>query len=371
MISVDISNSVTSIGSYAFQNCVNLKEAILPNSILEIKENSFEGCSSLLSIDMSNCNISSISSDAFAHCEKLTSVFLPTTKSYSIGKRAFAYCAYLHEIDLEGTVSIGDEAFIGCSRISEITIPASCSNIGNGVFDYTGLKRVIINSGDKLTIGHSRIISLGNTITPFPNPSDVDEKRTGFRNGYYYGLFYGLPIEHLVINRDIELSKYYERVIGQSASFYTTVYNDIIYYPPFYGLTKLKSVEIGENVSTICKNKIEAVVNAAPTTMDYTNFGKCNNIETVTSKNPNAPIGGGFTDYVYKNAILNLPNGGKESYNTDEYWKNFSNIQTGIINIRDNIMPIDQENVYDLHGRKLNKLQKGINIVNRKKVLMK
>lgn len=218
------------------------------------------------------------------------------------------------------------DAFNNCSELMSIQIPSGVQSLPNSLFSGAmNLKKVIIDGGNNpLIVGCNLDLHLSSTITPFPNPSDVDEKRTGFRNGYYDGLFYGLPIEHLVINRDIELPKYYERTMGNSTSSYSTVYNDIVYYPPFYGLTNLKYLEIGENVSAICKNQIEAVVDAVPTTIEYTNFGKCDNIEVVVSNNPNAPIGGGFSQTVYERAPLFLPNGGLESYKSDDYWKNFA-----------------------------------------------
>lgn len=221
-------------------------------------------------------------------------------------------------------IGIGASAFKGAS-INSIVIPGCVSNIYNDAFNgCSKLKSITMEYSDNsVIIGHKSALQLSNSITPFPNATTVDEKRTGFRNGYYNGLFYGLPIERVIINRDIELPKYYERTVGTSTSSYPTVYNDIVYYPPFYGLTNLKYVEIGENVSAICKNQIEAVVSTQPTTMEYTNFGQCDNIEVVVSNNPNAPVGGGFSQKVYENANLFLPNGGENSYESDELWKYF------------------------------------------------
>lgn len=224
--------------------------------------------------------------------------------------------------------SVDKDAFKDCQELSGIILPGTIHSLPNDLFrDCLKLNFLAINYGKTpLRLGSQSHLSLSNEIIPFPNPTNVDERRTGFRNGYYDGLFYGLPIEYLVINRDIELLKYYEQTMGNSTSSYSTVYNDIVYYPPFYGLKNLKYLEIGENVLGICKNQIEAVVNATPIMMEYTNFGNCDNIEVVVSNTPNAPIGGGFTQTVYENASLFLPNGGIDSYRTDDYWKKFSHI---------------------------------------------
>lgn len=230
-----------------------------------------------------------------------------------------------------GTIEfINDNCFYNCKNLNNVIIPSSCKEIGNDCFnDCSSLKYIKFEISDTpITLGYNTSLTLSSSITPFPNPSDVDERRTGFRNGYYDGLFYGLPIEHLVINRDIVLPKYYERKVGSSTSSYSKVYNDIIYYPPFYDLTNLRSIEIGENVTAITQNTIQAAMNAREQTVEYTNFGKCDNIEVVVSNNSSAPIGGGFSDVVYESATLFLPNGGENSYKNDNYWRNYINISS-------------------------------------------
>ena len=234
-------------------------------------------------------------------------------------------------------VSIPEEGFANSTELTAIFIPGSIKSIGNDAFlNCTSLNRIeIAAASTPLTLGYNTTLHIpSQQIIPFPNPTTVDEKRTGFRNGYYDGLFYGLPIERLVINRDIELPKYYERTRGSSAQKYSDVYNDIVYYPPFYDLTKLKYVEIGENVSAICQNTVDIVLNAQPATMEYTNFGNCN-VEVVVSKNPDAPIGGLFSTNSYETATLFLPNGGESSYAADKYWSLFKNIR------QSELVPID------------------------------
>lgn len=222
-------------------------------------------------------------------------------------------------------VKVGDE-------VTSLSIGAACQQIKK--FSFTSnskLKNITIEeAANPLLISGCGDLCLSSSVTPYPNASTVDEKRTAYRNGYYNGLFYGLPIENLEINRNISLKKYYERTNGASIGSYSKVYNDIVYYPPFYGLKNLKNVEIGKNVTSLCKNEIKVFINAVQTDMIYTNFGQCDNIEIVVSKNSNAPIGGGFSQSVYENASLYLPNGGIDSYKTDEYWSKFVNIVESI-----------------------------------------
>lgn len=240
------------------------------------------------------------------------------------------------------------------NNVTSLSIPKTCKEILSiNAIQPSTMRELIIDPSDaSISIGRGKL-QLSNSITPFPNPSDVEERRTGFRNGYYEGLFYELPIERLVISRNIELPKYYERTLGTPTSSYSTVYDDLIYYPPFYGLKDLKYVEIGENVSAICKNQIEAVVNAVPTTMEYTNFGKCDNIEVVVSNSPNAPIGGGFSQVTYESASLFLPNGGADSYKSDDYWKKFAHISEATIIPIESISFESDEVTMDINDSKL------------------
>ncbi|MDE6270135.1 MAG: leucine-rich repeat protein [Muribaculaceae bacterium] len=322
---VILPSHLTSLSNNMFKDCIKLKDIAIPKSVVSIGAYCFNNCTSLETMDLTDNDITEMTEGIFSNCHSLKELQLPITTN-AISDNAFLYCSNLESVQFKNIRTIGKKALYGCSNISELCIPSSCVFIDDDAFgEMTSLKSIVFECGGILSLGHSGL-TLSNSITPFPNPSDVDERRTGFRNGYYDGLFYGLPIEHLVINRDIELPKYYERTKANATSSYSTVYDDILYYPPFYGLPNLKSVEIGENVSAICMNQVEAVVNAVPTTMKYTNFGKCDNIEVVVSNNPNAPVGGGFSNTVYANATLFLPNGGEESYRNDDYWKNFNSM---------------------------------------------
>lgn len=371
---VEIYNKTTIIGVNAFQDCISLESIHLGANLKGIQD-AFVGCEKLSSIYLKSENppaCGNFSSNAYLNCqlyipigamskykdqspwnnfwniaesEDCVSVFSVGNLKYEIisgndvmviGNTISNKCELTIPETVEyysstyNVVAINDESFRNTDSLISIVIPKSIQEVGNNVFDgCTNLRKVVIEYGDTpLVLGCQAYFRQSGSLTPFPNPTNVDDSRTAFRNGYYDGLFYGLPIEHLVINRNIELPKYYERVLGSSTWSYPTIYDDIIYYPPFYGLSKLKSVEIGDKVTAICKNTIDAVVSAVPTTMGYTNFSQCNNIEVVISKNSNSLVGGGFTQTVYENAHLFLPNGGESSYKADEYWKQFANIHS-------------------------------------------
>ena len=107
---VEIPDTVTEIGSYAFYEWRNLENVVMSKKITKIGESAFWNCSSLTSITIPS-SVASIGKDAFWNCGGLTSITIS-----------------------DGVTSIGYEAFFGCSSLTSITIPDSVTSIGNGAF---------------------------------------------------------------------------------------------------------------------------------------------------------------------------------------------------------------------------------------------
>ena len=161
---IEIPNTVTSIGNYAFFKCKNLTSVTIPNSVTSIGNYAFNRCSSLTSINVSENNknycsvdgvlfnkdktqliqypikkegtsykipnsVTSISVYAFSECSKLTSITIPNSVT-SIGSDAFSGCSGLTSITIPNTVtSIKSWTFSGCSSLTSITIPNSVTSI--------------------------------------------------------------------------------------------------------------------------------------------------------------------------------------------------------------------------------------------------
>ena len=167
LISVNIPNSVTKIGNYAFSGCSRLVSVTIPNSVTSIGDGSFWGCSRLTSVDIPN-SVTEIGSGAFAECFTLTSVNIPNSvveinsemfykcsniisatipnSVNSIENLAFAKCNALSSITLPNSLTkIGNEAFWSCNALKSIIIPRSVTEIGSGAFaECTSLTFVII-----------------------------------------------------------------------------------------------------------------------------------------------------------------------------------------------------------------------------------
>ena len=72
--SYTISNSVTSIGSWAFFDCTSLTNVTIPNSVTSIGLQAFDNCTHLTSVTIPS-SVTSIGIYAFQDCSSLTSVY--------------------------------------------------------------------------------------------------------------------------------------------------------------------------------------------------------------------------------------------------------------------------------------------------------
>ena len=117
---VVIPDSVTNIGNYAFYGCSGLTSIIIPDSVTSIGDYAFRGCASLTSITIPN-NVTSIGNYTFYGCVSLTSITIPNNVT-SIGSYAFNNCSYLTNITISDSVtSIGENAFSWCESLRSIT----------------------------------------------------------------------------------------------------------------------------------------------------------------------------------------------------------------------------------------------------------
>ena len=152
LTSITIGNSVTSIGSVAFYSCSGLKSVTIPNSVTSIGDYAFKGCSGLTSIvvekgntkydSRNNCNaiIETASNTLIRGCK--TTVIPNSVKT--IGSYAFDGCIGLTSVTIPNSVtSIGSSAFYYCIGLKSVTLPNSVTNIGYDAFSgCTGLKKL-------------------------------------------------------------------------------------------------------------------------------------------------------------------------------------------------------------------------------------
>lgn len=133
-----------------FYNCYSLKEVIGDKYISNIDESSFALCSSLESIDLSNCI--EIRTCAFSKCFNLKNIkFGPSLER--IERCAFNLCTSLEEVVFPKTnekLVIRDNIFINCVNLKRVVFEGNNIEISNRVFDCCVKLKEIIVSGKVL-----------------------------------------------------------------------------------------------------------------------------------------------------------------------------------------------------------------------------
>ena len=144
--------TVQEIGSLAFCNCkVNLTEFTIPASVTKFADRVFLGCESLEEVTFETSQLDTLPAYTFQNCYKLKKFTLdPKTKLIEEG--AFMNCRSLDVLTLpENTIidRIKEKAFIGCSGLIQIRIPASVKFLGGQAFKgCTNLRYVIMDASE-------------------------------------------------------------------------------------------------------------------------------------------------------------------------------------------------------------------------------
>ena len=99
---IELPETVTDIGWWAFGFCSNLKSITIPDSVTTIGWCAFDGCSSLTNITIPN-SVTSIEAYAFYNCISLTDITIPNSVT-SIGNFAFYGCGFKENINYNGTI---------------------------------------------------------------------------------------------------------------------------------------------------------------------------------------------------------------------------------------------------------------------------
>ena len=162
LTSIVIPASVTTIGGYAFWACTgsesisvasgNAKYHSGGNCLIETESHTLIlGCKNSVIPD----DVTTIGDFAFYDCIGLTTIEIPASVT-TIGDYALQNCTSLTSIEIPASVtSIGDFAFDGCTSLESIEIPASVTSIGGGAFeDCTGLNSVTIYAPELSEYGY-------------------------------------------------------------------------------------------------------------------------------------------------------------------------------------------------------------------------
>ncbi len=326
--SVTIPNTVTYIGSYAFQGC-GLTSVTIPNSVTDIAVAAFAGNSLLSSVTIPN-SVSYIEDGAFDSTpwfnnqpDGLVYAGLNAYKykgtmpggtsiairegTKSISGSCFNECRGLTSVTIPNSVTIiGDGAFNGCSGLTSITIPNSVTligcefsafgGIGRAFYGCSGLESIVVESGnsnyDSRDNCNAIIETATNTLLEGCNTTIIPNSVTEIGSSAFYGRS---NLTSVTIPNSVT-------IIGDGA---------------FNGCSGLTTVTIGNSVTTIgnyafsgCSNMAEMTCLAQIPPNADDSFRSWENIDGID----------------FDNCKLYVPAGTKQAYSTACGWKNFKNI---------------------------------------------
>ena len=137
-----------SIGNYAFNGLTNLSKLYLTNSIDSIGDYAFINCSNCEILTDLPVNLKYLGTRAFSSCPKITEIKIPGSVK-NLPEGCFENCKGLSKVTFnEGLESIDQYCFFLGENIKELTFPSSLKVIGKGAFDNCiSITEIEINEG--------------------------------------------------------------------------------------------------------------------------------------------------------------------------------------------------------------------------------
>lgn len=261
---------VTSISSYAFENCRNMTSITIPYTIESIGSYAFCGCSSLMTFTNYSNALTIINAYTFSGCKSLNYFTIPGTIT-RIGNDAFSECSSLQSIVIPNSVTmIGEYAFAGCTQLSSFSVPRSVTSlVGNVISGCTSLTSITVAADN--------------------------------------------PVYDSRDNCNAIIHKSSNKLISGCKT--TTIPNTV--------------TAIGDDAFYHCKDLTSVIIPKSVTSIGYDAFYLCTSLAKVTCMATNPPTisnSSTFLSSTYQNAPLHVPANSVQSYKTANYWKNFVTI---------------------------------------------
>ncbi len=340
LTTITIPQSVTSIGSHAFNNCSGLNtmqyegtleywcridfasttsnpmgyadkefinqqqlagELVLPEWLTEVKNYVFYGCTNLTSVFIPD-GVTSIGNSAFSDCSNLTSAIIPDEVK-NIGSYAFSSCNLTSATIPDKVASIGSYTFSDCSSLVSATIGNGVTSVGNGTFSNCN-RLTSVAIGESVTrIGAETFYGCDSLASITWKPIRYQDFTSG-NTPFYYG------------GSDDDYNNFDLREHITSFTF-----GDKVQHIPAWlcaGMSKLTAISLPNSVTSIGTS---AFVDC-PAVKDLYSHAL---MPPVLAGDPSSLEGHPFAGLL-ESANLYVPCGAEFDYFTYSYWAVFENI---------------------------------------------
>ena len=147
--SVQIPDSVTFIGNYAFWNCTTLERAKVGRGVSALNLGTFWGCTSLVHADLPD-TLTSLGDGVFRSCTSLVSQDIPETIA-ELGDSCFRDCTALVSISLPAAIrTVMRNCFRGCSSLSTVIMHGGVEYVGPRAFQECPALESLTLVGDRI-----------------------------------------------------------------------------------------------------------------------------------------------------------------------------------------------------------------------------
>ena len=331
-----LKGETTVVGQGAYMNCTNLKKVELPENAEFIFPKVLEGCTNVESIKVPflGNNLETINPDTR---------FL----GYLFGEawdstRGSLVPASLKSVELTHEVSIDDNAFKGCSSLTDIKFPSTITSIGTSAFEGCSSLTDIVDIPESITSISDRTFYGCKALTHVEIPAGVTTIGD-------YAFYNCSSLESITIPDSVTSIGSYAFAYCDSLTTITipdsvTSIGD----KAFYSCDKLVSVTVGDGVTTIgsymfyeCPRLASITIPDGVTSIGENAFRKCTNLVSFTIPNSMISIGdSAFYDCnklveVIDRSSLTVAVGLKDHGYVAYYAKEVHNSTTKIVNQND------------------------------------
>lgn len=205
---ITLPDSITTIGSHAFDSNQNIKTVHAPkvtgidgwafagssisnfttDNLTYIGENVFQNCESLEAITIETNDGVTLHDGSFWGCKNLK-IFPYKTDNLPIS--AFSKCISLESFTIENNITeVGSYAFDHCTGLTEMTIPSSVTKLGSSAFDTcSNLKTLTFESSVPPTVGEHVLSSCPSDLKIVVPAGSEDAYVEAFGIEYYDNIY--------------------------------------------------------------------------------------------------------------------------------------------------------------------------------------